>query len=76
MFKNNHINILKGPLNSDEMKNNISKQGDRIDSQRCSNVMKTHRAKLRVDMNKKDSLIMHYAGFLHLSKYFFPYPLS
>ena len=40
------------------MKNYIIKQRNIIDSQRCSNVMITHRAKLRVDIYDKDSLIM------------------
>ena len=56
-------------------KNYINKHRDIIDSRRCYNVMKTHRTKLRVDMNNKDKIIMHYADFLHFSKYFFHYHL-
>ena len=40
------------------MKNYIGKQRDTIDSQRCYNVMKTHRIKLGVEMNNKYDLIM------------------
>ena len=43
MLKNNQINILKEPLNLNDMKNYNSKQRDIIDSWRCYNVMKTHR---------------------------------
>ena len=59
LLKNNQISILKGPLNLDDMKHYKSKQRDIITSRRCYNVMKTHRTKLRVDMNNKDGFIMH-----------------
>ena len=42
------------------MKHCSSKQMDIIDWQRCYNVMKTHRAKLRVDLNNKDGLITQF----------------
>ena len=58
MLKNNQVNISKGPLNLADMKNYISKQ-DILNSQRCCNVMKTNRKKLRVDMNNKTDLIAH-----------------
>ena len=45
------------------MKIYISKQRDTIDLQRFSNVIKTHKAKLGVDMNNKDGLIMHLTVF-------------
>ena len=41
----------------------VTKQRDIIDSQRFYDVMKTHRAKLRVNMSNKDVLIMYYALF-------------
>ena len=59
MLKTNQINILKEPLNLDDMKNYNSKQRDIINSQTCYNVTKTHRTKLRVEMNNKDGLIMY-----------------
>ena len=58
MLKNNQINILKEPVNLDDIKNYNSKQRDIINSRICYNVMKTHRTKLRVEMNNKDGLIM------------------
>ena len=57
MLKNNQINILKEPLNLNYMKNYNSKQRDIINSRRCYNVMKTHRTKLRVEMNNKDNIM-------------------
>ena len=41
------------------MKNYISKQRDKIDLQLCNDLMKPHRANLRVEMKNKDSLILH-----------------
>ena len=49
----------KRPSNLDEMKKYISKQIDRTKSQRCCNVMKTHRTKLREEVIDKNGLNMH-----------------
>ena len=58
-FEITRLIFKKYLLNLDDMKNNNSKQRNRIDLQRRSDVIKTHRAKLRVDMNNKDDLIVH-----------------
>ena len=51
--------FLKGIFNLRCYENNINKRRDRIDSQVCHNLMKTHRTQLRVVMNNKDGSIMH-----------------
>ena len=60
MPKNTYINIfLKISLILDDVKNNLNEQRSIINSQWCYHLMKAHRTKLGVEVNNKNSLIMH-----------------
>ena len=55
-WKITRLRYLRKTVNLNEMKRQIL---DIIDSQRCYKVMKTHRTKLRVEMNNKNGVIKH-----------------
>ena len=52
------------------MKNYLSKQKNINDSQYCYNLVKTHRTRLKIEVNSKDGPIQ-YQAFFQLSKSFF-----
>ena len=69
MSKNNQINVLKGPLILNHMKNNISKQRDILDAQWYYNITKIHAANLRVDINSR-------MASLCIKQFFFTFPYT